>query len=42
MSDREFQVWIDWLVKDGELQPGVVTPPDLYTNELNPFLKGPA
>jgi ABC-type nitrate/sulfonate/bicarbonate transport system substrate-binding protein len=40
--DRDFQVWIDWLVKDGELQPGAVAPADLYTNELNPFLKGPA
>jgi ABC-type nitrate/sulfonate/bicarbonate transport system substrate-binding protein len=42
IADREFQVWIDWLVKDGELQPGAVTPANLYTNELNPFLKGPA
>jgi ABC-type nitrate/sulfonate/bicarbonate transport system substrate-binding protein len=40
--DSEFQVWIDWLVKDGGLQPGAVVPAELYTNELNPFLKGPA
>jgi hypothetical protein len=42
ISDREFQIWIDWLVKDGELQPHQVTPASIYTNELNPFAKGPA
>jgi ABC-type nitrate/sulfonate/bicarbonate transport system substrate-binding protein len=42
IQDREFQVWIDWLVKDGELQPKQLAPAELYTNELNPFSKGPA
>ena len=42
LSDREFQVWIDWLVKDGQLRPGELSPSQLYTNELNPFQKGPA
>lgn len=42
ISDREFQVWIDWLVKDGLLSPGQVDLKQLYTNELNPYLKGPA
>lgn len=41
ISDREFQVWIDWLVKDGELQPQQITPADIYTNELNPFARPP-
>lgn len=39
--DREFQVWIDWLVKDGLLKPGQLKPQDLYTNAFNPFA-GPA
>ncbi len=42
IKDSEFQVWIDWLVKDGELSQGQLVPKDLYTNELNPYLKGPA
>lgn len=37
LSAREYQVWIDWLVKDGELKAGQVKAEDLYTNELNPF-----
>jgi ABC-type nitrate/sulfonate/bicarbonate transport system substrate-binding protein len=42
INDSEFQVWIDWLVKDAELQPGQLQPSDIYTNEFNPFQKGPA
>jgi ABC-type nitrate/sulfonate/bicarbonate transport system substrate-binding protein len=42
IQDREFQLWIDWLVKVGELAPNQLSPAELYTNELNPFLKGPA
>lgn len=37
ISDREFQIWIDWMVKDGELTPGQISPRDLYTNDLNPY-----
>jgi ABC-type nitrate/sulfonate/bicarbonate transport system substrate-binding protein len=37
MTDKEYQVWIDWMVKDGELKPGQLVPRQLYTNELNPF-----
>ena len=22
LSDKEFQVWIDWMVREGELAPG--------------------
>jgi ABC-type nitrate/sulfonate/bicarbonate transport system substrate-binding protein len=36
ISDREFQIWIDWMVKDGELSPGQILPSSVYTNELNP------
>jgi len=38
ISDREFQIWIDWMVKDGELTPGQLTASSLYTNELNPYV----
>lgn len=37
MSDEDFQVWIDWMVKDGELEPGQVGPGQVYTNDFNPF-----
>ncbi|WP_437782728.1 ABC transporter substrate-binding protein [Sorangium sp. So ce1097] len=37
LSAKEYQVWIDWLVKDGELKEGQIKPEDLYTNQLNPF-----
>lgn len=36
LSDRELQIWIDWLVKDGELKPGQLRPSDVYSNEFNP------
>lgn len=35
----EYDVWIDWLVANGELKEGQVKPEDLYTNEFNPFAK---
>lgn len=34
ISDADFQIWIDWLVKDGQLAPGQVRPGSLYTNEF--------
>lgn len=36
LSDREFQIWIDWLVKDGELWPNQLRPADVYSNQYNP------
>lgn len=39
MADDEFQRWIDWLVKDGQLKAGQVNTKDLYTNTLNPYFK---
>jgi len=41
IADSEFQVWIDWLVKDGSLKPGQVSKRDLYTNEFNAYGKAP-
>jgi ABC-type nitrate/sulfonate/bicarbonate transport system substrate-binding protein len=37
IRSSEFQVWLDWLVKSGQLAPGQVRIDDLYTNEFNPF-----
>jgi len=37
IAEREYQIWLDWLVKDGQLGPGQLKLNDLYTNELNPF-----
>jgi len=37
IADREFQIWLDWLVKDGQLSAGQLKLSDIYTNQLNPF-----
>lgn len=37
ITDREFQIWIDWMEKGGELSRGQVPVSSLYTNELNPY-----
>ena len=37
IAEREFQLWIDWMVKDGELAPGQIAASSVYTNELNPY-----
>ena len=37
LMDKDFQVWIDWMVRDGELKPGQLEARDVYTNDLNPF-----
>ena len=39
ITEKDFQVWIDWLVENGELQEGQVKLEDLYTNEYNPYAK---
>jgi ABC-type nitrate/sulfonate/bicarbonate transport system substrate-binding protein len=42
IQDSEFQVWLDWLVKSGQLAPGQIALKDLYTNQFNPFANGPS
>jgi len=37
IADREFQIWIDWLVRDGQLRPGQAKPAGYFTNELNSY-----
>lgn len=39
IAEKEFQIWIDWLVESGELKEGQVKLEDLYTNEYNPYAK---
>jgi len=36
-SDREFQIWLDWMVTDGSLKPGQLSVDDIYDNGFNPF-----
>jgi ABC-type nitrate/sulfonate/bicarbonate transport system substrate-binding protein len=40
LRDEDYQRWIDWLVRDGELTPGQVKPSDVYSNELQPAQVG--
>jgi ABC-type nitrate/sulfonate/bicarbonate transport system substrate-binding protein len=35
LRDSDQQVWIDWLVREGQLTPGQIAPRDVYTNEYN-------
>jgi ABC-type nitrate/sulfonate/bicarbonate transport system substrate-binding protein len=37
IAEKEFQTWIDWLQREGEIKPGQVKASDLYTNEFNPY-----
>lgn len=30
LADRDFQLWIDWLVRDGQLAPKQIAPSDVY------------
>jgi ABC-type nitrate/sulfonate/bicarbonate transport system substrate-binding protein len=32
---KDFQIWIDWMVRSGELRPGQLALNDTFTNELN-------
>ena len=37
IADREFQIWIDWMIKDGSLKPGQLSREQVYDNGFNPF-----
>jgi ABC-type nitrate/sulfonate/bicarbonate transport system substrate-binding protein len=39
LLDRDFGLWIDWLVKAGQLKPNQLKPGDVYTNQWNPYAK---
>jgi ABC-type nitrate/sulfonate/bicarbonate transport system substrate-binding protein len=34
LSDKDFQVWIEWLIKDGQLEPGKIKAKELYTTQF--------
>ncbi|WP_030773971.1 ABC transporter substrate-binding protein [Streptomyces sp. NRRL F-2664] len=40
MSDKEFQVWLDWLAERGDIKEGRLKAADLYTNDFNGHGKG--
>ncbi|GAA3991046.1 ABC transporter substrate-binding protein [Thermobifida alba] len=40
IAEREFSVWHDWLVRNGELAEGRIALADVYTNEFNPYANG--
>lgn len=40
LRDQDFQMWIDWLVRDGQLRAGQVAPADIYTNDFQPTVVG--
>jgi ABC-type nitrate/sulfonate/bicarbonate transport system substrate-binding protein len=42
IQPSEFQVWLDWLLKSGQLKPAQVRLDELYTNEFNPFVRAHA
>ncbi|WP_434044299.1 MULTISPECIES: ABC transporter substrate-binding protein [Sorangium] len=42
IAERDFQIWIDWMVKSGELKPGEIALSRVYTNEFNPYANEPA
>jgi len=39
LKDEDFQIWIDWLVKDGQLKENKVNAQSLYTNKYNVYEK---
>ncbi|PFG37154.1 ABC-type nitrate/sulfonate/bicarbonate transport system substrate-binding protein [Flavimobilis soli] len=39
VADDEINLWIDWLVEDGQIEPGITTA-DVVTNDLNPYANG--
>jgi hypothetical protein len=36
LLDEDLQIWIDWLVRDGQIEVGQVAPKDIYTNQFQP------
>ncbi|MFG1795724.1 ABC transporter substrate-binding protein [Nocardia sp. NPDC049149] len=40
IAEKELQIWIDWLVRNGELKDGQLKATDLFTNKDNPYANG--
>jgi ABC-type nitrate/sulfonate/bicarbonate transport system substrate-binding protein len=41
IEERDYQLWIDWLIKAGQLKPGQIKARDIYTNEYNAQASAP-
>ncbi|MEV4219359.1 ABC transporter substrate-binding protein [Nonomuraea sp. NPDC049725] len=37
IAAKEFQTWIDWLERSGDIRPGQVKADDVFTNAFNPY-----
>ena len=37
IAEREFQIWLEWMVKDGSLKSGQLALADIYDNRFKPF-----
>ena len=37
ISDDDFNLWLDWLEAEGEVDTGAIEPSEIYTNEYNPY-----
>jgi ABC-type nitrate/sulfonate/bicarbonate transport system substrate-binding protein len=37
LTSKDFQIWLDWMVKDGQLSAGQVRANDVFSNALNAF-----
>ncbi|MFE7798085.1 ABC transporter substrate-binding protein [Nocardia sp. NPDC057440] len=40
IAEKELQIWIDWLARNGELKEGQLKVDDLFTNKYNPYSNG--
>ncbi|AGP52370.1 ABC transporter substrate-binding protein [Streptomyces rapamycinicus] len=40
ITDKQLQLWIDWLEERGDIKRGKVTASDLYTNQYNDYRPG--
>lgn len=40
IQDDEISVWVDWLVRNGDVDDGALVVDDLFTNEYNPYANG--
>lgn len=40
ITDKEITTWIDWLERNGEVEPGKLDAAEVYTNEFNPYANG--
>ena len=40
IADREISTWVDWLVRNGELDADRFAAQDIYTNDYNPYANG--